>query len=49
MLLGNSPNQQANLQDMHNRLTRPDLQPESAVHRKVAQENSPERPRETAA
>ncbi|CAF3112032.1 unnamed protein product [Rotaria sp. Silwood2] len=46
MLLGNAPNQVANLQDMQARITRPDLQPKSAVHVKIAHDNNPDKPHE---
>ncbi|CAF1472076.1 unnamed protein product [Rotaria sordida] len=46
MLLGNAPNQKENLKDVHARITRPDLQSESAVHAKVAEDNNPDKPRE---
>ncbi|CAF1562313.1 unnamed protein product [Rotaria sp. Silwood1] len=46
MLFGNSPNQKANFEDIQARITRPDLQPESAVHAKIAQDENPHKPHE---
>jgi hypothetical protein len=47
MLVGHSPDQKANFRDKQARLTRPDLQGESDVHAKLAEEHHSKRPRET--
>ena len=47
VLLGNAPDQKANLRDVQARITRPDLQSESVVHAKLAEDNNPKKPRET--
>jgi hypothetical protein len=46
MLLGNAPDQKANFRDKQARLTRPDIQSESAVHAKLAEEHHSKKPRE---
>ncbi len=47
MLLGNSPDQRANFRDKQARLTRPDLQSDSDVHAKLAEEHHSKKPRES--
>ncbi len=47
MLLGNAPDQKANLRDIQERITRPDLQSESDVHAKLAEEHHSKKPHET--
>jgi hypothetical protein len=46
MLLGNSPDQKANFRDKQALITRPDLQSESDVHAKLAEEHHSKKPRE---
>jgi hypothetical protein len=46
MLLGNSPDQKANFRDKQARMTRPDLQADSDVHQKMAEEHHSKKPRE---
>jgi hypothetical protein len=46
MLLGNSPDQKANFRDKQSRMTRPDLQGDSDVHNKLAEEHHSHKPRE---
>jgi len=46
MLLGNAPDQKANFRDKQARLTRPDIQSESAVHAKLAEEHHSKKPQE---
>jgi hypothetical protein len=47
MLLGNSPDQRANFRDKQARLTRPDLQSDSDVHAKLAEEHHSKKPQST--
>ncbi len=47
MLLGNSPDQRANFRDKQTRLTRPDLQSDSDVHAKLAEEHHSKKPQST--
>lgn len=46
MLGGNSPDQRANFRDKQARITRPDIQAESDVHAKLAEEQHSKKPRE---
>ena len=46
MLAGHSPDQKANFRDKQARITRPDLQAESDVHAKLAEEQHSKKPRE---
>lgn len=47
MLFGNAPDQRENFRDKQARMTRPDLQGESDVHAKLAEEHHSKKPRET--
>ncbi|UJR09762.1 hypothetical protein I4U23_013989 [Adineta vaga] len=47
MLAGNAPDQKANFRDKQARITRPDLQGQSDVHDKLAEEHHSKKPRET--
>lgn len=46
VLGGHSPDQKANFRDKQARITRPDLQAESDVHAKLAEEQHSKKPRE---
>lgn len=47
MLGGNAPDQRANLRDQQARQNRPDLQGESDVHAKLAEDHHSKKPHET--
>ncbi len=46
MLGGNAPDQRANFRDKQARITRPDIQADSDVHAKLAEEHHSKKPRE---